>query len=119
MCTYHVSVFTGSKSGAGTDANVYLEIAGERGDTGERKLLVSKNKEQKIFESSQVCLLLFVKHDNLAAPAIISSKVLIDSRLQRSNMFLDLSVNVSASIAQWLEHWSCKPGVESSNLSRG
>ena len=26
---------------------------------------------------------------------------------------------VSASLAQWLEHWSCKPGVESSNLSRG
>ena len=25
----------------------------------------------------------------------------------------------SASIAQWLEHWSCKPGVESSNLARG
>ena len=27
-----------------------------------------------------------------------------------------------ASLAQWLEHWSCKPGqpgVESSNLSRG
>ena len=24
-----------------------------------------------------------------------------------------------ASVAQWLEHWSCKPGVESSNLSRG
>ena len=23
------------------------------------------------------------------------------------------------SLAQWLEHWSCKPGVESSNLSRG
>ena len=27
--------------------------------------------------------------------------------------------NVSASLAQWLEHWSRKPGVESSNLSRG
>ena len=26
---------------------------------------------------------------------------------------------MSASLAQWLEHWSCKPGVESSNLSRG
>ena len=26
---------------------------------------------------------------------------------------------VSASLAQWLEHWSCKPVVESSNLSRG
>ena len=24
-----------------------------------------------------------------------------------------------ASVAQWLEHWSCKPGVESSSLSRG
>ena len=24
-----------------------------------------------------------------------------------------------ASVAQWLEHWSCKPGVESSNLSEG
>ena len=26
---------------------------------------------------------------------------------------------MSASLAQWLEHWSRKPGVESSNLSRG
>ena len=26
---------------------------------------------------------------------------------------------LSASIAQRLEHWSCKPGVESSNLSGG
>ena len=25
----------------------------------------------------------------------------------------------AASLAQRLEHWSCKPGVESSNLSRG
>ena len=25
----------------------------------------------------------------------------------------------TASVAQWLEHWSCKPGVESSILSRG
>ena len=24
-----------------------------------------------------------------------------------------------ASIAQWLEHWSCKPGVVSSNLTGG
>ena len=26
---------------------------------------------------------------------------------------------VQASLAQWLEHWSCKPGVESSSLSWG
>ena len=25
----------------------------------------------------------------------------------------------AASVAQWLEHWSCKPGVGSSNLPRG
>ena len=30
-----------------------------------------------------------------------------------------LSITTEASLAQWLEHWSCKPGVESSNLSRG
>ena len=29
------------------------------------------------------------------------------------------TLRASASIAQWLEHWSCKPGVGSSNLSRG
>ena len=29
------------------------------------------------------------------------------------------SVLYEAAIAQWLEHWSCKPGVLSSNLSCG
>lgn len=29
------------------------------------------------------------------------------------------TTSLSASIAQGLEHWSCKPGVESSNLSGG
>ena len=28
-------------------------------------------------------------------------------------------INCVASIAQWLEHWSCKPGVGSSNLPGG
>ena len=32
-------------------------------------------------------------------------------------VFVSLSSRVYASLAQWLEHWSCKPGVESSNLS--
>ena len=30
-----------------------------------------------------------------------------------------LSADCCAFVAQWLEHWSCKPGVESSNLSEG
>ncbi|XP_071750893.2 lipoxygenase homology domain-containing protein 1 [Centroberyx gerrardi] len=36
--TYEVSVFTGDMLGAGTDANVYINIYGENGDTGERYL---------------------------------------------------------------------------------
>src|SRR2546430_2652466 len=32
--SYHVSVKTGSERGAGTDANVFLKIFGEKGDTG-------------------------------------------------------------------------------------
>ena len=31
----------------------------------------------------------------------------------------DLVWQILASVAQGLEHWSCKPGVESSNLSGG
>ena len=35
---YKVSVTTGKKGGSGTDADVYLCIAGEKGDTGDRWL---------------------------------------------------------------------------------
>ena len=31
----------------------------------------------------------------------------------------DVVIDISASIAQGLEHWSCKPGVVSSNLTGG
>jgi hypothetical protein len=31
---YHVDVYTGNKIGAGTDANVFVNIFGEIGDTG-------------------------------------------------------------------------------------
>ena len=54
MHKYCVEVHTGDKSGAGTDANVYLEITGARGDTGERKLL--KSNKKKMFEQDSVRL---------------------------------------------------------------
>ena len=38
---------------------------------------------------------------------------------ERQIAFLNFFVIFHASIAQGLEHWSCKPGVESSNLSGG
>jgi hypothetical protein len=33
-----VTVYTGNKAGAGTDANVYITLFGEFGDSGEKKL---------------------------------------------------------------------------------
>ena len=51
--TYSVSVFTGDVSGAGTDANVFLTIFGDKGDTGERKLAKSETHTDK-FERGHV-----------------------------------------------------------------
>ncbi|KAI4820693.1 hypothetical protein KUCAC02_028664 [Chaenocephalus aceratus] len=50
---YTVSVRTGDMYGAGTDANVYLIIYGDLGDTGERKLAKSENNKNK-FERGEV-----------------------------------------------------------------
>ncbi|XP_014324136.2 lipoxygenase homology domain-containing protein 1 [Xiphophorus maculatus] len=51
--TYNVSVMTGDVSGAGTDANVFLTIYGDLGDTGERKLSKSETNSNK-FERGSV-----------------------------------------------------------------
>ncbi|XP_039606557.1 lipoxygenase homology domain-containing protein 1-like [Polypterus senegalus] len=51
--TYKVSVYTGDVYGAGTDANVFLIIFGDLGDTGERKLSKSETNTNK-FERGQV-----------------------------------------------------------------
>ncbi|XP_061658036.1 lipoxygenase homology domain-containing protein 1-like [Syngnathoides biaculeatus] len=51
--TYKVSVVTGDVYGAGTDANVFLTIYGDLGDTGERKLRKSENNSNK-FERGSV-----------------------------------------------------------------
>lgn len=51
--TYKVSVMTGDEYGAGTDANVFLTIYGDQGDTGERKLSKSETNSNK-FERGSV-----------------------------------------------------------------
>ncbi|KAM9307093.1 lipoxygenase homology domain-containing protein 1 [Pholidichthys leucotaenia] len=51
--TYKVSVMTGDVYGAGTDANVFLTIYGDLGDTGERKLSKSETNGNK-FERGSV-----------------------------------------------------------------
>ncbi|KAJ3604783.1 hypothetical protein NHX12_026835, partial [Muraenolepis orangiensis] len=50
---YSVSVMTGDVYGAGTDANVFLTIYGDLGDTGERKLRKSETNSNK-FERGSV-----------------------------------------------------------------
>ena len=48
---YTVRVFTGDKWGAGTDANVFIAMTGELGDSGERQLDDSGNANK--FERNQ------------------------------------------------------------------
>ena len=49
---YHVKIITGTCKGAGTDANIELNLVGSRGDSGWRKLLSNHN----MFERGQVSL---------------------------------------------------------------
>lgn len=49
---YEVKVHTGDVRGAGTDANVFLNIYGMNGDSGERELRKSDNLNK--FERNQV-----------------------------------------------------------------
>lgn len=50
---YKVHVFTGDVKGAGTDANVFITIYGEYGDSGERQLGKSETYSNK-FERGNV-----------------------------------------------------------------
>uniref|UniRef100_UPI00398E6D89 lipoxygenase homology domain-containing protein 1-like n=1 Tax=Pristiophorus japonicus TaxID=55135 RepID=UPI00398E6D89 len=50
---YHIQVFTGNKPGAETDANVYINIYGERGDIGKRKMHKPQNNQKK-FQKQQM-----------------------------------------------------------------
>jgi len=54
---YVVTVYTGDRSGGGTDANVFVNLFGEQGDTGDRMLKRSKNNKNK-FERGRVSMLL-------------------------------------------------------------
>ena len=53
MHNYEVRVYTGDIKSAGTDANVFLTMFGENGDTGERALTKSETHRDK-FERGQV-----------------------------------------------------------------
>ena len=52
VLNYQVAVVTGNYWNAGTSAKVYLNMFGERGDTGPR--LLHKTKRSKKFEKGKV-----------------------------------------------------------------
>lgn len=56
MIKYRVTICTGTVSGSGTDATVFLNVIGDLGDTGERLMIMSKNNVNK-FEKGNVGLL--------------------------------------------------------------
>ncbi|XP_074056585.1 lipoxygenase homology domain-containing protein 1-like isoform X2 [Macrotis lagotis] len=53
LVAYEIHVYTGSKIGAETDANVLINLIGTRGDSGKRRLHQSKNNQVK-FQQGQV-----------------------------------------------------------------
>jgi lipoxygenase homology domain-containing protein 1 len=46
-CSYNVKVFTSDERGAGTDADVFINLIGEMGGTGERELANSSNNFER------------------------------------------------------------------------
>lgn len=50
---YRLSVHTGDRSNAGTNANVYIKMIGSKGGSGKRMLKKSRNNNNK-FEQGQV-----------------------------------------------------------------
>ena len=61
---YIVGVYTADILLAGTDANVYMTIYGERGDTGKRKLLKSLTNDNNKFEQGSVSVSINLYHLN-------------------------------------------------------
>uniref|UniRef100_A0A8C2ZJA1 Lipoxygenase homology PLAT domains 1 n=1 Tax=Cyclopterus lumpus TaxID=8103 RepID=A0A8C2ZJA1_CYCLU len=98
---YSVSVRTGDMYGAGTDANVFLTIYGDLGDTGERKLAKSENNKNK-FERGEVDKFLIeavdlgqvfkihIRHDNsmIGAHWYLDQVEVLDFETEEVYMFL-------------------------------
>ncbi|KAJ8306142.1 hypothetical protein KUTeg_016687 [Tegillarca granosa] len=45
--SYYVEAYTGDMDEAGTEANVYIQLYGDKGDSGPRRLLQSKSNDNK------------------------------------------------------------------------
>ena len=77
--------------------------------------------EKLLFISGQISLTTFMlcSHSCVWVLHLCVKYTVLWIKAQICDNIFKASASVPASLAQWLEHWSCKPGVESSNLSRG
>ena len=73
---YVVQTVTGAQSNAGTRAHVFVNLFGEMGDTGERRLLKSRTNSSP-FDRRQVCPLVL----KFSSPLVLSPCVLVFLRL--------------------------------------
>ncbi|XP_018651766.1 putative loxhd1 [Schistosoma mansoni] len=51
---YIIQIFTGNKPNSGTNANIFINIFGEKGDCGERWLGRSVNRNSELFQQNQM-----------------------------------------------------------------
>lgn len=71
MKSYRITVTTGSRDYAGTDANVYITLHGTKGSSGERQIGTRKNFEKGAIDTFTLILddlgpltKLRIRHDN-------------------------------------------------------
>lgn len=74
---YRISVVTGEKFDAGTEANVYVMIVGLRGDTGQRMLTHCISSNERKFAAGNVCILFNLTFCMLYVSVIIELIVLL------------------------------------------
>lgn len=91
---YTVNVKTGDKSGCGTNANVFLTVLGDRGDTGERKLARSETNFDK-FEKNQV-------HTEYLLTIIVTLASLLSASPESIFICFPMNVDILESPYMWL-----------------
>ncbi|KAL3317120.1 Lipoxygenase y domain-containing protein 1 [Cichlidogyrus casuarinus] len=105
MKHYHIRVKTGDLDGSGTDANVYLTIQGDRGDTGERKLASSLTYMDK-FERGHTDIFAWEAAD---LGTIYKTRIRHDNSGPSASWFLD-SIEVQEVTGEWKERKATAAG---------
>lgn len=71
---YTVEVYTGNEKNCGTDANVFITLFGDKGDSGERALRESETNRNK-FERNKVSCWFILLYDLCRGCVSISTRM--------------------------------------------